>query len=385
MEACMRLSHLSRFIFAAALAVPGAAALADPLYNVTVVGGLGSTATDINRYGDVVGSITSGGTTNGFVYTSSGYAVLGTLGGLNSVANAINDDGLVVGSASTASGDTHAYVYSGGSLHDLGTLGGSGSVAWDINNHGVIVGSASTGTEPDPYYQQAFRYESGSMTGLGTLPGGAGSDAYAINNKGLIGGASYQGEITVPEYPFYAVQFRGGMVDPIGAPELGNSAIYALNDLGQAVGGIPASSFPHGSHAFLYEGGVITDLGALDAIVDDSIAWDINRHGQVVGTAAVTLTPDTYGYHGFLYDGAGGMVDLNTLIDPASGWEITDAHGINGAQQIAATACHGGMFGDCYAVRLDLVSAVPEPGSWAMLMFGLGALSLRRVRRPGAR
>ncbi len=55
------------------------------------------------------------------------------------------------------------------------------------------------------------------------------------------------------------------------------------------------------------------------------------------------------------------MVDLNTLIDPASGWVITDANGINGAQQIAATACRGGAIGECYAVRLDLVSAVPEP------------------------
>jgi hypothetical protein len=76
------------------------------------------------------------------------------------------------------------------------------------------------------------------------------------------------------------------------------------------------------------------------------------------------------------------MVDLNSLIDPASGWVITDAEGINGAQQIAATACRGGAIGECYAVRLDLVSAVPEPGSWAMLAFGLGAIGLRRARRP---
>jgi probable HAF family extracellular repeat protein len=375
----MRLSHLSRLIFAAALAVPGAAALADPLYNITVVGGLGSTANDINRYGDVVGSVTSGGLTRAFAYTGSSYAELGTLGGLNSFANAINDYGQVVGGASTVSGDSHAFVYYSGALHDLGTLGGTGSVAWDINNHGTIVGSAgSTGT----YFSEAFRYEGGAMTGLGTLPGGAGSDAYAINNKGLIGGSSYQGEITVPEYPFYAVRFRGGMVDPIGAPDLGNSAIYALNDLGQTVGGIPTSSLIHASHAFLYEGGVITDLGTLDPTFDDSIARDINKLGQIVGTSAVLLSSEFYGYHGFLYDGAGGMVDLNTLIDPASGWVITDASGINGAQQIAATACRGGAMGDCYAVRLDLVSAVPEPGSWAMLAFGLGVLGLRRMRRP---
>lgn len=377
----MRLSHLSQLLLVAALAAPGAAALADPLYNVTVVAGLGSSAADINRYGDVVGRVASGGGTHAFAYTGGVFADLGTLGGVNSFANAINDYGQVVGGASTLSGDSHAFLFSGGSLQDLGTLGGSNSVARDINNHGVIVGSADPVSAPSSYYQQAFRYAGGSMTPLGTLPGGAGSDAYAINNHGLIGGSSFEGEITLPEYPFHAVFFRGGGVDPLGVSDVGNSAIYGLNDLGQAVGGIPTSTIIHGSHAFLYSGGVVTDIGFLD-VFDDSIAYDINGLGQVVGISAVQLSESTYGYHGFLYDSAGGMVDLNNLIDPATGWEITDAQGINGAQQIAATACRGGAYGECYAVRLDLVSAVPEPGSWAMLAFGLGAIGLRRARRP---
>jgi probable HAF family extracellular repeat protein len=381
MEACMRPSHLSQLLLAAALAAPGAAALADPVYNVTVVAGLGSSAADINRYGDVVGSIASGSATHAFAYTGGVFADLGTLGGLNSFANAINDHGQVVGGASTLSGDSHAFLFSGGSLQDLGTLGGSNSVARDINNHGTIVGSADPVSAPSSYYQQAFRYAGGSMTALGTLPGGAGSDAYAINNHGLIGGSSFEGEITLPEYPFHAVFFRGGGVDPLGVSDVGNSAVYGLNDLGQAVGGIPTSTIIHGSHAFLYSGGVVTDLGALD-VFDDSIATDINGLGQVVGSSAVQLSESTYGYHGFLYDSATGMVDLNSLIDPATGWVITDAEGINGAQQIAATACRGGAIGECYAVRLDLVSAVPEPSSWAMLAFGLGAIGLRRARRP---
>jgi probable HAF family extracellular repeat protein len=102
-----------------------------------------------------------------------------------------------------------------------------------------------------------------------------------------------------------------------------------------------------------------------------SIASDINNLGQVVGSAR---GPDGIG-HAFLYE-AGGLVDLNMLIDPASGWTITDASTINDVQQIAAQACRAGV---CQAVRLDLVSAVPEPSMFALLAGGL-ALGLARGR-----
>lgn len=377
----MRISFLPQLLFAAALSVPGAAALADPVYNVTVIGGAGSSSADINRWGDVVGQYTTAGATHGFVYTSSGLTDIGTFGGLNSYAYAINDHGQVVGGAGTLSGQNHAFLFSGGTLRDLGTLGGSYSNAYDIDNHGVIVGTSALPGAPNDLFREAFRYAGGSMTGLGTLPGGVGSDAFAINNKGLIGGASFEGDVTFPEYPFHAVLYRGGGVDPLGVSEFGDSAVYGLNDRGQAVGGMSNLSSPHGSHAFLYDHGAILDLGVLDAMQDDSIALGINNHGQVVGYSFVSIDPSHYGSHAFLYDRDGGIVDLNALIDPTSGWVITDASGINDAQQIAATACRGGVIGECYAVRLDLVSAVPEPGGWSMLALGLGAIGLSRAAR----
>jgi probable HAF family extracellular repeat protein len=382
-EASMHMS-LSRLILSAALALPGAAALADPLYAVTLLGGTGSTATGINRWGDVVGNADSGGATHGFAYLSGKYVDLGTLGGTGSNAHGINDDGQIVGGANTASGQFHAYLYAGGSMSDLGTLGGDRSEAFAINNHGTIVGDAASGDPATLGFGQAFSFSGGTMHALGTLPGGLGSNAYAINNTGLVGGASYEGPFTVPEYPFHAVLVNGGGVNKIGASDIGDSAVFGLNDLGQAVGGLPSTELTHASHAFLYDHGALTDLGVLDLTApDDSIALDINNHGQIVGRAAVTLDPDHYGYHGFLWTGS-GLVDLNTLIDPASGWVITDATGINDASQIAATACYGGVTGDCRAVRLDLVSAVPEPGSWAMLGLGLGVVGvLKRRRRAG--
>jgi probable HAF family extracellular repeat protein len=371
-------------ILSAALALPGTAAMADPLYSLTLLGGTGSSASDINRWGDVVGSITGGGVTHGFLNAGGTYTDLGTLGGTNSNAHAINDYGQIVGGSDNGSGQFHAFTYSSGKMSDLGTLGGEHSEAFGINNHGVIVGDALNGDPATMGFAQAFRYAGGTMTDLGTLPGGLGSTAYAINNKGMIGGSSFEGPFTVPEYPFHAVTFSGGAAHSIGASDLGDSAIYGLNDDGLAVGGIPTSTLIHASHAFLYDHGTITDLGILDPTEDDSIAWDINNLKQIVGTAAVTIDPDHYGYHGFLWTGA-GLVDLNTLIDPKSGWVITSANGINDAQQIAATACYGGAFGDCRAVRLDLVSAVPEPDGWAMLGLGLGLVGVLRRIRPAGR
>jgi probable HAF family extracellular repeat protein len=354
------------------------------LYSLTLLAGTGSSASDINSWGDVVGSVASGSATHAFLNAGGTYTDLGTLGGTNSNANGINDYRQVVGGSDNGAGQYHAFLYASGSMSDLGTLGGDRSEAFAINNHGVIVGDAGNGDPATFGFGQAFRYAGGTMTPLGTLPGGLGSNAYDINNKGLIVGSSYEGAFTVPEYPFHAVTYSGGTVNKIGASDIGDSALYGVNDHGQAVGGIPSTELVHASHAILYDHGAITDLGVLDLTApDDSIALDINNHGQIVGRAAVTLDPDHYGYHGFLWTGS-GLIDLNTLIDPKSGWVITDASGINDAQQIAATACRGVGLDDCRAVRLDLLAPVPEPENWAMLTLGLGLVGLlKRFRSTG--
>lgn len=374
-----RVHHVA---LAAALAWPGAAALADPVYNVTILGGVGGAATGINGAGDVVGNI-SGASNYGFVYAGTTFTQLGTLGGANGSAYGINNLGQIVGAADTAGGQSHAYLYSGGGFTDLGTFGGTSSVAYAINNQGVVAGHATT-AEPDNSFPQAFSYANGSLQALGTLPGSLGSYAHAINNAGLIGGASHEGGFTVPEYPYYAVTYSNGGVQQLGGVSYpGQSAIYGLNDAGLAVGAIAGGGLPHSSHAFLYEGGAVIDLGVFDPFLDDSRARDINNLGQIVGLGAVPLGDISYGYHGFLYAN-GAFTDLNSLIDPALGLEITDAAAINDASQIAATACRGGLAGDCYAVRLDLVPAVPEPGSWAMMALGLGLAGARKGMRRRA-
>jgi probable HAF family extracellular repeat protein len=71
---------------------------------------------------------------------------LGTLGGNESSAAAINASAQIVGQSSLA-GDTESHAFSwtpAGGMEDLGTLGGTFSSAVALNSVGLIAGTAST-------------------------------------------------------------------------------------------------------------------------------------------------------------------------------------------------------------------------------------------------
>lgn len=363
-----------------ALLLCGAASAvqADPLpdpprYALTVVGGAGSVAYDVNIAGDVVGDVTVGGGNRGFLYAGGALVDIGTGTGTGTWSSArhVNDVGQVVGTVGDDSGSA-GFLYSGGSL---GVLDGSRS-AYGINNSGTITGVFGVVGSDGFAYSHAYSYAGGVYTDAGTLIEEAGSYGYAINNSGAITGAAEWARGA--NWPTNVILYQDGVLSDLGAFAGPWAYGYSINDLGHVVGSgtienIGGDLYPR--RALLYADGIMHNLGSLMADAY-STAYDINNLGQVVGVA------DTAGgMHGFLYED-GAMVDLNTLIDPASGWTIRDAQAINDIQQIAGTACQGEL---CYAVRLDLVSQVPEPANWAMCGIGFSVLALaaRRRRRPG--
>ncbi len=180
-------------------------------------------------------------------------------GDSTSAATAINDEGQAVG----ISGDCdqavgrysarHAVLWGkNGKVTEIPNLGGtSWHTPMDINAQGDVVGFSNPpepGDEVGDFISRAFLWVHGATkaTDLKTLPGDLFSEAFAINSRGQVVGVSF--------------------------------------------GGV------NGSHAFIYQNGVMTDLnGLVGAGFPDILrsAQDINDAGQITGRAFETSTGKT--------------------------------------------------------------------------------------------
>ena len=314
-------------------------------YSIQDVGPAGNAAgRGVNAAGVVVGTSDQGAFRT--AYGSGPELIAGLPSSTPVVAHGVHDSGWAVGAsgwmpvrftsfaetltpqpymgeaiATNARGDVAGYAVFTGYRAYVWLEGGGGeelsmglaSSAAAINDSRVVTGQLVLGVGQGT----AFRWTLGAnVTALPTLGGTSGAGR-GINNTGDIVGESYR--------------------------ENGSSRIAAW---------------------WRSSDDAVVDLGTLGGV--ESSASDINNHGQVVGWS-LNASGER---RAFLYTN-GAMVDLNTLLEPGSGWVLLSANAINDAGQITGE----GVVGD--DVRAFLLtppvnsdttppvisSAVASPGS----------------------
>jgi probable HAF family extracellular repeat protein len=297
---------------------------------------------------------------------------LGTLeGGYESLANAVNNRGQVVGGALNTIPDpfsmvglgyqVRAFLWQDGVMQDLGTLGGPDAFAFFVNERGRVAGQSYTNSTPNPVTgiptQDPFLWENGGVVDLGTLGGTLGFPTALNNRDQVVGRSNLAGDLA-----FHPFLWDHGVLSDLNTLG-GNTGIPNwINDAGDIVGkaDLPGP-LPQNHDAVLWKDGAIIDLGTLP---NDSCsnAYFVNSKGQVVGTSEsrkdCTL-PSPVGEHAFLWERGGPMVDLNKLIPPHSALQLTYAVAINDRGEIAGFGVPPGVSPEKYETQGHAYLLIP--------------------------
>jgi probable HAF family extracellular repeat protein len=258
-----------------------------------------SKAFGINDGGEVVGAlynpVNASDTTSqmAFYWREMRLNEIGTLGGFNSQAMAIDERSHVVGWSQTSGGDEHAFEWENGRTPpmfdlDRNTTGTSPLGVSQSRATGVVwngSGAAST-----PFI----------AVGNAANPSGDRVARAVLANYSAISSPRPLLRIVFVDSPSFSGGSRANgvaMVERI-------SAIVGEREVGQGI-----------FHAFLQHANRFRDLGTFrgtDSALLNSEAFDVSTQGNVVGYSEVSDTRDgTHLRHAFLYTGV--MLDLGTL------------------------------------------------------------------------
>jgi probable HAF family extracellular repeat protein len=325
---------------------------------------------------------------------------LGTLGGNSSQAFGVNSRVQVVGVALNATPDdfsqfmnflpaatqARGFLWQNGSMHDLGTLGGPDANALVINERGQVAGFSFTDSSPNATTGMPtvhpFLWENGRMLDLGSLGGTlalpgplAAPGGGVLNSRGqVVGTSTLAGDINR-----HAFLWEGGVMKDLGTLGGNNSEAFFISEAGDVVGRHDISLLNTIHHAFLWKNGVMTDLGALDPCLN-STATSVNSNGQVVGDTG--KCPDGGGGHPFLSEQGQPMVDLQNLALPGSDLTVIDAAFINDRGEIAGLGALPN--GDLRAVLLVPASAAEIAAASALTVSRPPATAAERLANTEA-
>jgi probable HAF family extracellular repeat protein len=320
-----------------------APAQAGDVGSLTQIGTLGkdwSEVLDVTDDGTAVGEAFDGSfvVRQALSYAGGTTLALPGLGGGQSIANAISDDGRVI----VGVDGSQAVRWVGGSVFSLGSLGGTFSEAQAVSADGsVIVGTANDRSSRD----FGFIWQSGTMTALPNLSVDSSGDAVGISADGSV----VVGNVNDATGNTRAVEWQGGAISQLNIPAAYSRA-YGVSGDGRVIVGEAGADNPT-SQAFRYVGGSLFMLGGMNSLTSEADA--ANRDGSIiVGSATVGAGA----FRAFRWTAATGMKDLNVLLGGAgvdmTGISLEAANGISpNGQFIVGSGKFGACDGCAYVAR----------------------------------
>ena len=328
------------------------------LYDIT---GLSFLPSDINDNAQVVGQQ--------YLWEAGNVTDLTTLPGANNsniFATAINNNGAIVGN-SLLTQPGRAFISDGTTISDLpitycnnvfisycsisiGDINDSGTVAL-IYDGRVGLTQQSNGTTTQAIFARSILNiainNQDQVVGTGTFSGGFVNGVVSENGvqRSLIAASVDPNNLYFPPSATFA-------------SDINDSA----NVVGRSVVLNPSSRFEEATlWTDVTQPGI--SLGTLGG--GTSNALGINNSQQIVGYSTIA---DSSTQHAFLWEN-GDLIDLNSLVDPALGWELTSAFKINNNGDIIGVGTYNGV------QQGFIAKAVPEPSS-VLGVLGLGLFGL---------
>lgn len=269
-------------------------------------------------------------------------------GSIQSEALGLNASQAVVGWCVDSSYNVLATLWTAGAPQDLNGLVTGGAPlylyeAHDVEERGRIVG---VGYDTMTFLSHAFLFDHGIVTDLGSLHGGTDSSlAVAVNRHLVAAGESS----TAGGASRHACRFDASGVLDLHDPTLMGGApswSSAIARDGSIAGGY---GFPIGTRSFLWDGSKVVDLSSI--IPGRSRVLGMNDFGDLVGWYDQWSTGTTFQLSAFAVH-HGVFTDLNTVIDPASGWSLVSATDIDDEGRIVGEGTLGTSM--LFAFILDL-------------------------------
>lgn len=243
-------------------------------------------------------------------------------------AYGISADGSVIAGVGRAGTNTEGFRWTAASGYvGLGDLPGGvfHSQAFGISSDGsTVVGSSYRGGPGGVPQERAFRWNSGTMTDLGSVPANTYSAATKVSADGSV-------VIGTTETRGFRWTSATGMVEFAAAAGFTNPRLFGISGDGSVIVGNVQTA--NGSEAFRWTAaGGYVGLGDLAGGTFGSAAIAISADGSVITGSGRIVS----GEAGFIWDAEHGMRDLRELLvndfglgDSLTGWKLTNPQALS--------------------------------------------------------